>query len=904
MEFRLLGGVEARVDDEVVDLGRRHQRCLLGLLLLEPGRAIPVERLADLLWDGSPPAAARAAIHTYVARLRAGLTRHGVSIVTSRFGYRIDVDPASIDYHRARAAVLSHSTDEDPQACSPRLAAALTQLREPLLAGAATSYLTERISVECQQLRLAGLQRYAEAELANGRPEAAISVLAEVALEPPVREGLVAALMTAYVSSGRTAEALATYRAARTSLIDELGIEPGATLQDLHRDILRVPSPDHTSGSRSQAPEAIRPAQLPPRLVNLLPRSRYERPIVEVADRLASCAETAIVVVSGMGGLGKTSLAVGVAHDLRAAFPDGQLFVDLGGFGLGPPTSPVDALRGLLWALGIRSVPHQLDLAAAFRTATADRCLLIVLDNAATAAQVRPLLPGAGRHLVLITSRDAMAGLAISHNARLIRVDPMNGAETTEMLLRRAEGRLDDQPAATVCALAAACRGLPLAVALVGAELARGDQAAGDILTSLQENALDALRSADPHTDLRTIFSWSYRRLSDSGQRLLRYAAAAPGTDLDAAAAASLLATDPGTARSVIAELTEAHSIEYRAGRLHLHDLVRAYAAEHVGAEETRAVLARLLNFYLHISADLAVGGPLPTLPEPVPVPHERTACEDNLDAIVAVIKPAISNGFRAEAYVLAARCCDPLQRHGRFRDQQRTQLAAIQAAQFLDLPGAAAEAHRGAARAYAKLGDVTAAAAHFGEAAALFEAVNDQRGTARVLQNLAWMYGTVRRYRLARNTSHAAMDLFHNLGDHIGEAIARNAVGWYTAQLGRLDEAQRKCTLALTTLLAHQHHIGAASAYDSIGFIHRNKGEYADAIQAYGRALEHNDASGDHPACANSLRQIGHTHLAAKDPQAARSAWQRAYTILRACNDPTAREILHDLEQLTSLST
>lgn len=285
MPFQVLGDVRAVHSGEAIRLGRRQERCLLGILLIESGRAVPVARLADLLWDGQPPSGHRGTIQTYVARLRAAVAMTGTRIVASGGGYLADAPSGSVDLHEFSSRLACARGVADPAQRASALSDALDLWRGPLLGGVATDRLRERIGLAFEELRLAAITECAEAELSSGRPEGAIRQLVEVVAACPVRENHVGLLMTAYLAAGRQTEALATYREARQRLIDDLGLEPGAALQDLHVRILRGAALRSDAGSG--------------------PR---------------------VAVIHGRGGAGKSALTARVSHEVAEGFPDDQIY--------------------------------------------------------------------------------------------------------------------------------------------------------------------------------------------------------------------------------------------------------------------------------------------------------------------------------------------------------------------------------------------------------------------------------------------------------------------------------------------------------------------------------------------------------------------------------------------------
>src|SRR6266511_4159105 len=477
--------MEAYHNGVPVDLGRRRgERCLLGLLLLEAGRVLPVDRLAALLWDDEPPDHARATLQTHVSRLRARLDpgrqgRYGVRLVSRGDGYLVETDPDRVDVHRFRRLVDAARRLPEPVDRAAGLRRALALWRGAPLADVASERLRDRVCSGLMEERLAALETCVEAELAAGAHHALLPELTDLVAEHPHRQRLAGALMLALHRAGRQPDALAAYHRVRARLADELGLDPGPQLRRLHESILRDDAPAETPAPAETSPPAEplvpHPAQLPAEPAYFTGRDEQIAQLDRMIETDARAPTVAISALSGAGGVGKTALAVHWAHRVRDRFPDGQLYVDLQGYAPAEPARPQDVLARFLRALGVPGdrVPADPDEAAGlYRTMLADKRMLVVLDNAHTADQVRPLLPGSRSCLAVVTSRDRLSGLVAIEGAQRVSLDGLTADEAVALLGRViGAGRLDAEPDA-VAALVDACGRLPLALRIAGANLA------------------------------------------------------------------------------------------------------------------------------------------------------------------------------------------------------------------------------------------------------------------------------------------------------------------------------------------------------------------------------------------------------------------------------------------------
>jgi len=850
VEFRLLGDIGAQVDGQVVDLGRRHERLLLGLLLLEPGRAVPIDRLADLLWDGAPPAGARAAIHTYVARLRSHLARRGPAIVTCGSGYRIDVDPDRVDYHRIRAAVLSDGAGDEPSVHAERLAAALTQLRDPLLGEVATGYLGDRISGEQRELLMVALERYADAELGLGRPDRVIAALAEVAVQMPVRESLVASLMTAYARGGRTGDALAAYRSARTTLVQELGVEPGVALQRLHREILRgAPDP-------ADAPQvAAVPRQLPRVPGVFLGREDEQQRLIQA---LTSGSTRAAVAIAGVGGVGKTALAVAVAHAVAGTVPDGQLFVDLQGASPAPVT-PAVVLARFLEDMGVpvASIPAALsERRRLFKRLAAARRMLIVLDNAASREQVAPLIPEAATCAVIVTSRRRLAlDSSLDLDLGLLAPD----AALRILAVFGDSDKIAADPG-TATRIAELCGHLPLALRVVAAHIADRPQRrlpAVEHLLSDERRRLDTLRAGEH--DVRASIALSYHALSAGEQRLLRGLGLLDVADFPAWLAAAVGGGSAVETEEILDRLVAARLLEAADGaRFRFHDLIRLYARERAheadSLADTAATFHRAYDAVLSLaqtSRDVMLGTPQ-TVPVAIehppavpPSPPDRAALLACLDAESHNIVPLVAQALRRGEFRHAWQI--PYLLYTYFDTGRRTHDALAAA--------------RVAVAAAEKAGDLTAQRIMHGHLAALARNASSGEEALRSLDQV--------------------LDLARRTGSRRAELYAHINLSSNYKDVGRLDEAAATNELAYKLLVDLDDDSVATGAL--LGNMANTFERLGDPDKAYSfavRAREITLANGITRVAADAILLLAYL-TAAWDPDAALRLADEAESVL-----------------------
>ncbi|WP_186315508.1 AfsR/SARP family transcriptional regulator [Catellatospora sichuanensis] len=590
--FRLLGPVALGRSGNPGGITVPKVRCMLAVLLLDADRVVSLERLTDELWGDQPPRSAVANLRSYALALRRALAAAGIDpdrLATTPGGYRLHVTHGEYDVSVWQSlagegtAALAEGRVRD---AVTRLGRALDCWTGPALADVPVGPALAARATALDELRTAHTEDLLEARLLSGEGIALVTPLREHIAAYPTRERAYGQLMRVLYTTGDAAAALDVYQQARQVLAEELGLEPGDGLREIQAAVLRR-DPALASG-RGNA--EVRPRQLPPDATDLVGRERELVRLSEVTARVRN--------IHGPGGVGKSALAIRLAHALAEDYPDGQLYLDLQGSNPRlTPLDPGDVLRRFLRALGTPDDDTPADTAEAaamFRTQLAGRRLLVLLDNAVDAAQVRQLLPGTPHCLVLVTSRRALTSL---DSAALLPLDVLDEADALRLLGSRADAQAAQQ-------LAALCGRLPLALRIAAARLdARPDWSAADLVERLvdERGRLDEL-----HTDdmaVRSCFQASYRALDAPAARAFRMAGLARAPHLSVTAMAALLGQTRAVAASALDRLVEARLVDMSTGRVQLHDLLRLYAAECAlhddPAQERAEALHRLFVYYV-----------------------------------------------------------------------------------------------------------------------------------------------------------------------------------------------------------------------------------------------------------------------------------------------------------------
>ncbi|MER7624933.1 transcriptional regulator [Streptomyces sp. NPDC126503] len=668
MEFRLLGSVAVVVEGGDVGLGPAKRATLLAMLALRPNTAVNVAQLMDALWEDEPPTHAKTVLQGHVSRLRALLAEHGaeaygVELVTRKSAYLLRMPESLLDAHRFEELVALAGMQRSPADSVRMLREALSYWQGPALTGTVPSRPLEAAASGLEEMRLASVEALAAAYGQLGEHGRAAAVLRTEAVAHPLRESLAAALMLALARAGRQSDAMDWYHRTRRLLAEELGVDPGETLSEAYATLLRSAAPaapPRTAAALTAEPPVPAPAVVP----ELLPRPPRgftgRRDELAALDREAGAGDGPVCLVTGPAGVGKTAFAVHWAHERREDFPDGRLFADLRGFSDTPAPDTAAVLREFLLALGVPQprIPEGAEARGAlFRTLTTGRRLLLVLDNARSSEQVRPLLPGGDRCVTLVTSRDRLGGLIASDAARPVPLHHLPPADAAALLATvLGEGRVAAEPEATA-RLAGLCDGLPLALRVTAARLAeRPGWTLGAMVGELadEQGRLSLLDVED--IGVSAALRLTVQQLPESATRMFRALALHTGSDVDRFAASALAGTSPAQASADLDRLAAAHLLtEAVPGRWTPHDLVRLYARR-LAPQADQEGLRRLLDHYLYtgLAADAAAEpGSQPCYA--LPADHRRPAATREFEDRAAALDWYAAERTALEGAVAAA---------------------------------------------------------------------------------------------------------------------------------------------------------------------------------------------------------------------------------------------------------
>jgi DNA-binding SARP family transcriptional activator/tetratricopeptide (TPR) repeat protein len=926
VRVRLLGPVDVITDGTPQQVGGVRRRTVLAVLGMNAGEVVSTDRLIDVVWGDRPPATALNTLQRHVSHLRAQLGARE-AIVARPPGYLLNLGADGTDLQIANRLIEEGMRADDPARKAARLRAALGLWRgRPFADLAGAAWLDDHAERLCT-LRGQVMEAVIEARLALAEHAELLPELDELARQYPYREHLHGQLMLALYRAGRQTDALAVYQRLRQDLAENLGIDPGSAVRELEAAILRHdPTLDPPAPRTVTTVERSVPRQLPADVPGFTGRAGYLADLDAFVEMAGESPAVVISAISGTAGVGKTALAVHWARRVSDRFPDGQLYVNLRGFDPGGQVmAPAEAVRQFLGALGVPAhlIPADLDAQAAlYRTALAGRRMLIMLDNARDTAQVRPLLPGAPTCLVVVTSRTELSGLVVE-GAHPISLDLPTAAEARDLLVRRiGTARVDAEPEA-VEAIVNRCARLPLALAVVAARATTRPRLPLRALAAELcdgDGRLDVLAADDPNSDLRAVFSWSYRALTPDGARLFRLLGLPPGPEVSASAAASLVGLPPAHVRSLLDELTRANLlVQHAAHRYTCHDLLRAYAIDLARRVDTdgdrRAATGRLLDHYLRTAyaADRLIypaRDPLSIVSVQPGVRPEAIADQGqaldwftaNHRVLLAAVEHAAATGFDGHAWQLAWTLVTFLNRQGHWQDLAAAGRTALAAGVRLADPQAQAQAHCMEAYAQTRLGHFEQADAALRRALDLYGRVGALAGQAHIHLNLAYVWERRGNQAKALDHSQRALGLYRAAGHRRGQGIALNAVGWCHALLGEHEQARGRCRQALPLLVEVGDHSGEADTWDSLGYAHHRLGDHLSAIDCYRHALDLFRQLGDHYREAATFINLGDTHHAAGDSGAARHAWRQALAILADLDHPDAAAVQTRLATLDAV--
>ncbi|KJK33284.1 hypothetical protein UK23_46765 [Lentzea aerocolonigenes] len=871
MRYRLLGPLQIWRGGVELRLGGPRQRALLAALALHVNETVSFEHLSEAVWE-SPPAAPESNIRTYVAALRKLVLD---DLVTVPGGYRLVVPADEVDVHVF--GQLCSKGDEalrqgDHREAVEHYEQALALWRGPALDGLTVGARLVAELTLLQERRLTVAEQHARLAIELGQGERLIGELRRLTKQFPLREQLWLQLMHALQRAGRPAEALQTFEDLRVLLADELGTDPGSDLRELHARLLRGDEP--------------RPA------LNTLPR--------DVADFTGRAAEmerltravtgrSAVVIsaIDGMPGVGKTTLAIHLAH--RLEYPDGQLFIDLHAHTAGrQPVEPTDALDVLLRALGLEEIPVGLDeRAALWRLELSRRKLLVVLDNAASADQVRPLLPGMPGSLVLVTSRARLVEL---EGTSTLTLDVLSENEALQLFATIVgDERGTDEAALEVVEL---CGRLPLAVRLAAGRLrSRPTWTTAHLAMRLREGRLSEL---DP--EIATVFALSFGQLPESHQRLFALLGLHHGTDFDVHQAAALGELDLLECDGMLEDLVDVHLLEATTlGRYRMHDLLRQYAQSKV--DSSREPLTRLLDHFLD-TANQATRLMSPAArkyevdityrPESRLVlrdyDHAVEWLETERQTLVAAVALSLDGDWRTHTWQLARALTFFCMVRGHTRDWATINELALEAAK--DDPFATAITTKNYAMVFWQTARYQDAIFYNERAIEMLREQGDLQGVAGTLNNLSLVYRTLERHAEAADLLEQAITVARELGDRHLESQAMSNVSNIYRALGRYDEALEACHGALELMREMGSRRDEADTQSALGMILHAMGRHDEALDALNSALTAVRAIGDVTTETVVLNYLGEVLTAAGRPAEALTPLREALELAERIDD------------------
>ena len=933
----MLGDVGAWIGDRRIEVGHARQRCVFAVLAVEANRVVTVDQLLERVWSEDPPRRGRQVLRNYLSRLRLLLSPEGIGVERRPNGYVLLADPDIVDLHRFRHLIARARGEADEHALG-LFDQALGLWRGEPFAGLETPWLAA-VRTGLERERLAARLDRVDVALRCGRHTEVLPEVFALADQDVLDERAAAQFMLALHRAGRSADALAHYRQLRDRLVEQLGTEPGAALQDLHQRILDADpalTPPLSAINGETAVPVPRQLPAPPRWFTgrgtelaLLDQALTAEPgedpqLPDTGSGTRAGATVVISAIGGAGGIGKTWLALAWAHQHADRFPDGQLFTDLRGFTpTQEPVAPDTALFGFLTALGVTPdrMPADLEVKAAlYRSLVADKRMLLMLDNAATADQVLPLLPGSPSCTVLVTGRTRLASLIDRHGARHLQLDVLSRAEARALLTARlGADRAAAEPA--VDELVELCGGYPLALSITARNAAtRPGLSLAEVAAELRELGLEMLdHDTDPAASLPAVLSWSLRRLTDEHRTVFALLGIAPGPDTTLPAVTALTDLPPARTRSALSALEEASLLERGPhGRYTMHDLVRAYAAtiaRSLPDQVRETALMRVMDFHLHTAhiADRLLEPARPTMqldpptsgvrPHPLLDAEAATAwLEAEHATLLATQRAAVALGYHHVVWHLAWALSTFHFRRGHQRDMLATWRAAVDAAAHLPDPTARSHAHRSLGFACARLDLHEEATRHLTRALDLAVRHGDPNEQAQTHLALAHVWELQGDDRRALDHARHALDLRRALDQPVLEAIVLSQVGWYAARLSDFDTARDHCHAALGLHRQHHNPDGEAATLDSLGLIAHRTGDHQEALNHYRQALALYRKHGHAYYVADTLDHMGHPHAALGQHEQALAVWGEALELYQEQGrDDDAARAQRQLEDLNA---
>ncbi|MEV6301356.1 BTAD domain-containing putative transcriptional regulator [Actinoplanes sp. NPDC051861] len=901
ISIEVFGPLRASVGGIEVDLGPPKQRAVFAVLALCTESTVTRDEMIERVWGELAPATAAGSLHTYVSGLRRSLGPVLERLTSDRSGYRLRLDREMIDVARAEDLAARARAGKDLDVYEQAIAlwpsgTLFPGLPGPFLAQARERFVALRLRLLIEQAELAGPGRLTGA---------AERLLAEVPAHP-IDERLRGVLMRVLHRDGRTAEALAQYADLRHELASDLGISPSAAVQAIHAEIL---ADDRRSGEQAP-PEVVRPAQLPYDNDSFVGRGGE---LLTLMNSAGGGGRRHIVTIVGAGGIGKTTLAVRAGHLLRDRHPDGQIYLNLRGFDPShAELTPDVALHRLLTSVGARHVPsgHE-DRIALWRSMLADKRMLIILDNAASAEQVGDLLPGGGACFVIVTSRNLLSGLTVRHAARRITLGRLTERESLRLLgATVGADRVVAEPE-SARRLAELCDRSPLALQIAAEQVvSTASSRIGDLVGQLEDvrHRLDALQLPDdPLCSVRGVLSWSFAALGPGEARAFRLLGVFPGTSLTRHSAAALFGADPARADGLLAGLSALSLVNRSGDRITLHDLVRLYATELAGEldhGERHAALARVLDWYrltLSRSGTGMTGRGWPIEPArsdvpPVALDGQRDRllwCIGESENISALIPAAGPAGEHGPGWHLACLMFDYFYTSGHPRQWLELLGVAMRDAEAEGNRLARAILHNHTSVAWSRLGLNGTAVRHLRQGLALLHEPDDWRYRISLLGNLASTLREAKLYGAALNPALEALELARREGIDYYLATTHDVLCELHAELGQWAEAMRQGLPGLEYARRSHSHIVEANLLINIGLARHGLGNREDAEVTFGEALRISAEAGDRYHEALALFGLARVRAAGGVPEEAAAALaRRALAHLEELNAEDAGEV------------
>jgi DNA-binding SARP family transcriptional activator/tetratricopeptide (TPR) repeat protein len=868
VRFKILGPTELIDHEKSVPLGAAKQRGMLAMLLYRAGEPVRAETLIEHLWLNTTNTNHRRALYSLASRLRAVLGRVGLTGALTRVAntdsYRLLIDPDLVDYHQFRRSLAeardAASTGDHERSAATLIGALALWHGEPLteLCGPASEDLRRRLN----DMLLDGHKLLALSWLRTGRHESVLTQLEPLVDDHCLDEALARSWIGALSAAGRQDEARRFLIDFRRRFRREMRAEA-----DLGPDV--VAGPTSAGGPQHPVPSAT-PHQLPKNIADFTGRAEIIRELDELEG--PDQPQGRVVVITGMPGVGKTTLATYWAHRQRPHFPDGQLYLNAGAYGPSAPVEPNDALDRFLRALDVPADRMPITFEQRrdrFNQLLHGRRVLIVLDNVFDAAQARALTPDSDTCTTIITSRTRLSGLTIRDGIRQLTVPPLGDAESVELLRQIIGGSRSDAEPESITLIARLAEGHPLALRVIGEHIAERPRAGiSDLAIELRDHLLDASGEIDDATSLSTVFAWSYDALSDDAALLFRRLAVHPGPNISAEAANAVVGADIAHTPTLLNVLAKAHLINHdTARRYRFHDLLRLYALDRVAVEDDRHEIEhaqrRLLDWYLlsaaNAAATLAPEWPaVPELPEPDetrPMSFETDVdamrwCATERENLCAVSKWAALNGYHRHGWQIPGAIHEIFERYGRQDDVLQLTELALQSAQR--------DGH--------------------------------EVGQIGTLNNLGAIYLTMHAYARAASTFAIARDLANATGRIEEEPVCTHNLGSAYLSSGQTQRAIGAYTLALAGCRKISDPAGEAATLHRLGDTYLYLTQYAEAADHYFQALRIREHIGALRGRGITHSRLANLYLVSDDLPSAMRHCTTALAIHQRTNDQATR--------------